>query len=482
MHYEPVIGIEVHAQLKTKTKLFCACSTNFGASPNTNVCPICLGMPGTLPVLNKKAVEFAIMAGLALNCQINKTSVFARKNYFYPDMPKDYQISQFEFPICGKGYLDIEVDGKINRIGITRIHMEEDAGKLVHQGSASITGSLYSLVDLNRASTPLIEIVSEPDIRSGFEASIYVESLKYILQYLGICDGNLEEGSFRADANVSLRPVGETKLGTKAEIKNLNSFKSIKRAINIEIERQTELLNSGQKVIQQTRNYDEANKTTTPLRTKEESNDYRYFPEPDLMPLVITEKEIADLKNALPELPAQKIKRYQEIGLKATEINILLNDLDMNQYFDKCLGLTTKIEPAEFCKWIIGDFNSLVKEQKIKFADSPITPQKLCELLEVLKSGQISIKMAKDLLIKINDPKTNLTDLLKNTGMAQISDQNELDGLVEKVIAANPDVVEKIKAGKTASANFLMGQIMKETKGQANPDMVLKLILGKIPK
>ncbi len=472
--FEPVIGLEVHAQLKTKTKLFCGCSTQFGADTNTNVCPVCLGMPGSLPVLNARAVEFAIMAGLALNCEIQHESIFARKNYFYPDLPKGYQISQFEKPICFRGYLDIP--GK--RIGITRIHMEEDAGKLLHQGAAGVAGSDYSLVDLNRACTPLIEIVSEPDIRSAEEARAYVESLREILIHLGVCDGNLEEGSLRVDANISLRKKGEEKFGTRAEVKNLNSFRSLERAIHAEVARQKEVLLSGGKVVQETRNYDDATQKTTSLRSKEESHDYRYFPDPDLIPLKLTKQQIDAIK--LPELPAQKRTRYQaDFGLTAIDCDVLIGEPTMDAYFLSCVSLAGKIAPKEICNWVQGDLNSLLRAAKLPFGEK-VKETQLIQLLTLKESGQISGKIAKEILAKVFETGQDPEAIVKASGATQISDTDALSGIINQILNNNLDVIEKVKAGKTNSADFLIGQVMKETRGRAKPDLVRQMILDHI--
>ncbi|MFC1753728.1 Asp-tRNA(Asn)/Glu-tRNA(Gln) amidotransferase subunit GatB [Thermoproteota archaeon] len=478
IEFETVIGIEVHAQLLSKSKTFCACSASFGSKPNTNVCPVCLGMPGALPVLNEKVVELAITAGFALNCEIQEYSVFARKNYFYPDLPKGYQISQFDLPICTNGFLDIEVNGIKKRIGITRIHIEEDAGKLLHQGAESIKGADYSLVDLNRASVPLIEIVSEPDIRSVEEAKTYVQTLKKILLYLAVCDGNLEEGSLRADVNLSLRQKGQTSYGTRSEIKNINSFRSMERAINSEIIRQTDILQSGGRVIQQTRNYDDTSQTTTPLRSKEEAHDYRYFPDPDLIPLKLNTDKIKKIKKQIPELPQIKHERYRDtFGLTEFEITTLLNDIAMNTYFEKCLKVKSAIPARELCKWVIGDLNALIKDKKMSFLDSPINPEDLDELITLIDSGKLSRKMAKDVLIKAVETGESPSKIVEKSGAALISDQTQLKSVIEKVLSANPDAITKIKAGKTKTADFLMGQVMRETRGQAQPDLVRKIIL-----
>ncbi|MFA5879029.1 MAG: Asp-tRNA(Asn)/Glu-tRNA(Gln) amidotransferase subunit GatB [Candidatus Margulisiibacteriota bacterium] len=476
--YEVVIGLEVHAQLKTKSKAFCACSTNFGNEPNKNTCPVCLALPGALPVLNKKVVDFAIMAGLALNCNIEKQSIFARKNYFYPDLPKGYQISQFDKPICTEGELEVTTSKGTRKIKLERIHIEEDAGKLIHLGTGTIANSHASLVDLNRASTPLIEIVSKPDIQSAEEAKAYMEDLTLILKYLGICDGNLEEGSLRADANISLRLKGETTLGTKTEVKNLNSFKSVERAIELEIKRQEEILLAGGKIHQETRHFDEKKDTTIGLRSKEEAHDYRYFPEPDLLPLIVTQDQINQLKTDLPELPKNKKSRYQnEHNLSVFEITVLLNDFSMNTYFEQCLKINQEIPGKEICKWIIGDLNFLVKENKTNFEALSITPEKLLELISLINKGSISGKIAKELLSEMFKSGKNASELLAASGVKQITDESALIAVVDTVLKANADVALKIKEGKLNSVNFLMGLVMKETKGQAKPDLVKELII-----
>ena len=473
--FEVVIGIEVHAQLKTNSKLFCGCSTQFGDRPNTNVCPVCLGMPGALPVLNRRAVEYAIMAGLALDCDVRHTAVFSRKNYFYPDLPKGYQISQYDQPICLGGHLDIRVDGVKKRIGITRIHMEEDAGKLIHQGSDTIAGATHSHVDLNRACTPLIEIVSEPDIRTAQEARLYVEALRQRLVYLGICDGNMDEGSLRADINVSLRPVGTEPFGTRTETKNVNSFRSIERAIHSEIARQTQLLTAGERIVQQTRQYDEATQTTRVLRDKEESHDYRYFPEPDLYPLVLTTQWIDTIRAMLPELPEAKARRYRDAGLSEFEIDVVLTEPETSQYLDQCIEAGAV--PKDAAKWVVGDLNSVLKETKQSFKESKITPAGLVQLLGLIQSGKLSGKMAKEVLEKSVQTGQLPDAVVAASGATQISDTGELVAVVDRILDANLDVVEKVKSGKTNSADFLMGQVMKETQGRAKPELVRRLIL-----
>ena len=478
--YEPVIGIEVHAQLKTNTKLFCGASVNFGDAPNTNISPVCLGLPGALPVLNKKAVQLAVIAGYSLDCQVRNRSVFSRKNYFYPDLPKGYQISQFDLPICEHGSLTIDVKGTEKVIGITRIHMEEDAGKLVHQGSDAIAGATHTLVDLNRAGTALIEIVSEPDIRSALEARLYVEKLRLILQHMGICDGNMDEGSLRADANVSIRPVGTETFGTRTEVKNLNSFRSLERAILVEIERQTEVLVSGGEVVQETRNYDDATQRTTSLRSKEDAHDYRYFPEPDLPPLVLTEAYLEKVKEVMPELPSVKQDRYtQEYGLSDFECKVLMGDVDLDAFFRACLKQGIDIAPKSIAKWVVGDVSALMKDSG-GIGQSNLTAQGLMGLLDLIQQGTLSGKMGKEVLAKLFEEGGDPKAIVERMGVSQITDTSALDQYVDQVLADNPDVVAKIKAGKTQSANFLMGQVMKLSKGQAKPDLVREMILKRV--
>mgnify|MGYP000088108126 CR=1 FL=1 len=481
--FDLVIGIEVHCQLKTNSKLFCPSENAFGAKANTNVSPVNLALPGALPVLNKEAVRMAVMAGLALHCDIREESVFARKNYFYPDLPKGYQISQFDKPYCEHGHLDIQVDGNTKRIGITRIHMEEDAGKLVHQGADSIAGSTHSIVDLNRAGTPLIEIVSEPDIRSAAEARAYVESLKLIVQHIGICDGNMEEGSLRADINISLKPAGSTTFGTRTEVKNVNSFRSIEKAIQVEAKRQKDILLSGGTIIQETRNFDEASQSTTSLRGKEDAHDYRYFPEPDLPPLLLSDAYIANCKAQLPALPEEKIQQYKkDYAFSEHECKVLMGDVDMDAYFRARVSCAKKASPKTIVKWLIGDFNAMLKEQQHTFETIGVTVQRFSDLCDEIESGSISGKIAKSVIEQLFSGDKSVSDIIQSLGGGQISDQSELQRIVEAVLKNNLDVVEKIKAGKTASANFLMGQVMKESKGRAKPDLVRSMILDSVDK
>ena len=393
MKYEVVIGLEVHTELRTKTKIFCGCTTSFGADPNTNVCPVCLGLPGVLPVLNRKVLEFGVRAGLALNCEIARFSKFDRKNYYYPDLPKNFQTSQFDLPICGPGFLDVEVEGEKKHIRITRAHMEEDAGKLVHHGN-SITDSDYSLVDYNRTGTPLLEIVSEPDMRSAKEAVAYMEKLRAILQYVEISDCRMEEGSLRCDANVSVRPIGQKELGTKTEIKNINSFRGVERAIEYEALRQAELLEEGGKIIQETRTWDEKEGITKSMRSKEEANDYRYFPEPDLVPFTVSKEYIEEIRKTLPELPDARKERYMRcFGLSSEDAVMMTNDKDRSDYFEAVVKAGA--DPKAAVNWLMGEFASQLSTDGIEIAAAPVTAENLAELLKLISKGTISGKIAK---------------------------------------------------------------------------------------
>lgn len=470
MKYEAVIGLEVHTELRTATKIFCSCKTSFGAEPNTNVCPVCLGLPGVLPVLNKKVLEFAVRTGLALNCEISRYSKFDRKNYYYPDLPKNFQTSQYDLPICEHGHLDIEVDGKKSTVRITRAHMEEDAGKLVHHGT-SITDSDYSLVDYNRTGTPLLEIVSEPDIRSAKEAVAYMEKLRAILQYCGVSDCKMEEGSLRCDANVSVRPVGQKELGTKTEIKNINSFRGVERAIEYEAMRQARLLEDGGTVVQETRTWDEKEGVTKSMRKKEEANDYRYFPEPDLVPFTVSDEYIEEIRKTLPELPDARKARYMEsYGLAAYDADYLTNDKDRADYFEAMVAAGA--EPKEAANWLMGDFAKLLSRDNLEMKAAPVQAAAMADLLKLIAKGTISGKIAKQVFAEMwtsgKDPET----IVKEKGLVQISDTGALEELAAKVIAANPQSVADFKAGKKKAVGFLMGQIMKETKGKANPQVV----------
>ncbi|MBI2995733.1 MAG: Asp-tRNA(Asn)/Glu-tRNA(Gln) amidotransferase subunit GatB [Candidatus Melainabacteria bacterium] len=473
--YEVVIGLEVHAQLKTKTKIFCTCPVDFGAEPNINVCPVCLGMPGVLPVLNKQVVAYAIKTGLALNCKIAKHCKFDRKQYFYPDLPKNYQISQYDQPICLDGYL--EVNGvKEKKIGIIRIHMEEDAGKLVHAGSDRLHGSEYSLVDFNRTGTPLIEIVSKPDLRSVEEAKDYAQTLRSILRYLDVCDGNLEEGSMRCDVNISLRPTGSNTFGTRTEIKNVNSFKSLVKALESEIERQTEILDGGRKVIQETRLFDESSGKTISMRSKEEAHDYRYFPEPDLVPLEISEKWINEIKETIPELPHAKKTRYpKEFGLSIEDTKVLIEDRNMAEFYEAVVRLGAN--PKKATNWLIGPVTAYLKEHKTDIINCCMTPKQLSDLLGLIEKGIINDSIAKtEIIEELLGKGTDAEEIIKQKGLAQITNVNELKEIVKEILEQNPEQLNQLKDGKEKVRGYFVGQIMKKTNGKANPTIVNQLI------
>lgn len=473
--YEVVIGLEVHAQLKTKTKIFAPDKNEFGQEPNSLTSPITLGMPGVLPVLNKEVVNMGILTGLALNCEIPSRCKFDRKQYFYPDLPKGYQISQYDEPICINGHLDI--NGK--RIGITRAHLEEDAGKLVHVGADGLAGSSYSLVDLNRAGTPLLEIVSEPDMRSSEEAKNYMEELRDIVRYIGVCDGNLEEGSMRCDANISIMPKGSTKFGTRAEIKNVNSFSALQRAIEYEIDRQIEIVEEGGEVVQETRLWDDNSRETRSMRGKEDAHDYRYFPEPDLMPLEISREWVQRIKDSMPELPAQKRARYQGLGLSEYDANVIVEQMGLALFFDKVLelGATPKIA----VNFIMGEISAYLKEDHIEITDTKLTPENLAELISLIEKGTISNNIGKQIIIEMMKDGTKASVIVEKKGLSQITDEGAIKTIVQKVVVANPNQVEAYKNGKTNLLGFFVGQVMKETKGRANPKTVnelLKEIIG----
>ena len=478
MSYEAVIGLEVHSELKTNTKIFCGCSTTFGGEQNTNVCPVCLGLPGVLPVINEKVVEFAIKAGLALNCQINGFSKFDRKNYYYPDLPKNFQTSQYDLPIAENGYLDIEVDGKTKRIGITRIHMEEDAGKLVHSGN-TINDSDTACVDYNRTGVPLIEIVSEPDMSSPEEARAYMEKIKQILEYIDVSHCKMEEGNLRADVNVSLRKVGETKLGIRAEMKNLNSFKMIQSALEYEIERQTEILDDGGKVIQETRTWDEAKGITVSMRSKEAAHDYRYLPEPDLVPIVTSPEMIEEIRKQLPELPDSRKKRLMEdCGLSEYDTNILISTIEMATYFDEVIS--HKADPKLAANWMMGDLAKNLNAEGIAIANSPVKAEKLAGLIELINKGTISSKIAKTVFDEMWKTGDDAAKIVQDKGLVQITDTKEIEAIVDAVLAANQKAVEDYKGGNAKAIGALVGQVMKQSKGKANPAMVNELLQQKL--
>jgi aspartyl-tRNA(Asn)/glutamyl-tRNA(Gln) amidotransferase subunit B len=470
MDFEPVIGLEIHAQLNTKTKIFCGCSTSFGKPPNTHTCPVCLGMPGVLPVLNKKVVDFALRMAFATHCKIAPVSRFARKNYFYPDLPKGYQISQYEKPLAENGYVRIVVDSVQKKIGITRIHMEEDAGKLNHDPHQPL-----SRVDFNRTGIPLIEIVSEPDIRSPEEAVAYLKQLRTIVRYLDICDGNMEEGSFRCDANISIRPKGDTVFGTRAEIKNLNSFKHVEKALFFEIYRQKEAISEGVQIIQETRLYDPGKNKTISMRGKEDAHDYRYFPDPDLLPLVIDNPWIDSIKLTLPELPNAKKERFiTQYKLPSYDAEVLTSSRELADYFEKCTsGLPN---PKLVSNWIMGPLLGLINTLGQPISKSPIEPSDLAELLKLLDEGVISGKMAKTIFEDMAESGKSPHQIVKEKGMVQLSDTDALETIVQNVLKKCVREVTAYQAGKTKLLGFFMGQVMKETKGKANPQVVNDLL------
>jgi len=473
--YEVVIGLEVHAQLKTKSKIFAPDGTEFGQEPNSQTSPITLGMPGVLPVLNNEVVNMAILTGLALNCEIPECCKFDRKQYFYPDLPKGYQISQYDEPICVGGYLDIQ--GK--RIGITRAHLEEDAGKLVHAGAAGLAGSSYSLVDLNRAGTPLLEIVSEPDMRSSEEAKEYMETLRNIVRYIGVCDGNLEEGSMRCDANISIMPKGSKEFGTRAEIKNVNSFRALQRAIEFEIDRQIEIVEEGGKVVQETRLWDDNMGITCSMRGKEDAHDYRYFPEPDLMPLHIDRDWVDCVRAKMPELPDEKRRRYIGLGLSEYDASIVVEQMNLALFFDKALeaGANAKIA----VNFIMGEIAAYLKEEKIEIQETKLTAENLAELILLIEKNTISNNIGKQIIIEMMKDGKKASQIVEEKGLSQISDESALKEIAQKVVDANSEQVEAYRGGKVQLLGFFVGQIMKETKGRANPKTVndlLKEILG----
>lgn len=477
MKYEPVIGLEVHAQLRTKTKIFCGCPTDFGANPNDQVCQVCLGMPGVLPVLNKRAVECAIRAGLALNCEISEVTKFDRKNYFYPDLSKGYQISQFDAPICKSGHLVI--NGR--KIRIHRAHLEEDAGKLVHAGAAGLHGSDYSLVDYNRGGVPLLEIVSEPDIESPDEAKAYLTELRNILRFIDVCDGNLEEGSFRCDANVSVRPVGQKELGTKAEIKNMNSFRSVQRAIQSEIDRQISVIEGGGRVVQESRLWNDADGTTHPMRSKEEAHDYRYFPEPDLVPLSIDRKWVSDIQVTLPELPEAKRQRYaNEHGLSANDAVVMVENKDLCDFFDEAVKLGTPAKPA--ANWLIGPTAAYLNDNNLAFTEIKMSPQNLCDLVKAIDTGKLGSTNAKKLLLDLLAQGGDVDKLIDEKGLAQLSDEGTLRGMVQEVLNRSQAQVEQYRSGKTKIRQFFFGEIMKVSKGKANAEVTNKILDELLPQ
>jgi aspartyl-tRNA(Asn)/glutamyl-tRNA(Gln) amidotransferase subunit B len=471
--YEAVIGLEVHVQLATATKLFCSCPTSFGQAPNSNVCEVCGGMPGALPMLNRQAVHYACLVGLATNCSIHRNSIFARKNYFYPDLPSGYQISQFDLPICEHGYLTVTVDGAEKRIGITRIHMENDAGKNIHA-----QGENVSYVDLNRAGTPLVEIVSEPDMRSSAEAVAYLKALYGIVTYLGVCDGNMEEGSFRCDANVSIRPVGSTTFGTRTELKNLNSFRNVQRAIDYEIARQQDALADGEEIVQETRLYDATKNITASMRGKEEAHDYRYFPDPDLLPVTITDEEFSRWQQELPELPAARMQRFIAMtGLPEPEAEVLVQSRAMADFFE---AAAAKADARKVANFILGPLLRELNARSQHVQDCAMTPEALAELVSIVDKGLISAKIANDIFADLMENGAMPEAYVKEKGLVQISDSSALETAVDKVLADNPAEVEAFRGGKTKLISFFVGQVMRATRGKANPALVNELLAKKL--
>ncbi|MGF1459765.1 MAG: Asp-tRNA(Asn)/Glu-tRNA(Gln) amidotransferase subunit GatB [Leptolyngbyaceae cyanobacterium] len=483
--YEAVIGLETHCQLSTETKIFSPSSTTFGADPNTHIDPIVLGMPGVLPVLNQKVLEYAVKAGLALNCQIAPYSKFDRKQYFYPDLPKNYQISQFDLPIAEHGSLEIEiVDPKTKeatrkRIGITRLHMEEDAGKLVHAGSDRLSGSAYSLVDFNRAGVPLVEIVSEPDLRSGQEAAEYAQELRRIMRYLGVSDGNMQEGSLRCDVNISVRPVGQEKFGTKVEIKNMNSFSAIQKAIEYEIDRQIAAIEAGEKIFQETRLWEEGSQRTISMRSKEGSSDYRYFPEPDLPPIEVTPEQLKSWQSELPELPAQRRTRYEEtLGLSPYDARVLTDERAVTEYFETVVQSGADAKLA--ANWITQDIAAYLNSEKRSIDDIALKPTMLAEMIQMIESGSISTKIAKDILPDLLTAGGSPQAIVEERGLSQISDPDQIAAIIDEVIAAHPDELEKYRAGKKKLQGFFVGQVMKRTSGRVDPKLTNQILSKKL--
>ena len=477
MEYEAVIGLEVHAQLLTRSKIFCSCSTQFGATPNSHTCPVCTGLPGSLPVLNQKVVEFTLRAALATHCEVAAYSQFARKNYFYPDLPKGYQISQYELPLAVNGYIEIQTDGERKRIGIIRIHMEEDAGKLIHDLSSDRRA--HSYVDFNRTGVPLIEIVSAPDLRTPEESGAYLRKLRAILMFLDICDGNMEEGSFRCDANISLRPKGQQAFGVKTELKNMNSFRNVQKALDFEIRRQTALLDQGGKVTQETRLWDAAKGITAPMRGKEEAHDYRYFPDPDLVPLEIKESWIQQIRGSLPELPDPKKARFiREHGIPEYDAEILTTSKALADYFEACLRHGAK--PKMVSNWIMSELLRELKRDDREIEECPVPALHLAEMIRMIDEGVISGKIAKSVFEEMYRTGHRAQDIIQEKGWVQVKDSGEIEKIVDQVLAAHPKEVEAYHQGKEKLFGFFVGQVMKATQGKANPQMVNDLLKKKL--
>ncbi len=464
----------MHAQLQTQSKMFCGCATEFGKPPNTQTCPVCLGMPGTLPVINRKAVEMAVRTGLALNCTIRLANRFARKHYFYPDLPKGYQISQYEAPICEKGWLDVEVAGAVKRVQIRRAHLEEDAGKNLHDG-----GGTESRVDLNRAGTPLLEIVTEPDLRSPEEVVAYLKQLRDILVYLGVCDGTMEQGSLRCEPNLSLRPVGEERLGTKVELKNINSFKFVKEALEYEIKRQTKVLSEGGRIEQETRLWDVDKGQTAVMRSKEEAHDYRYFPDPDLVPMALAEDWVEELRRTLPELPAGRLKRFvKDYGLPEYDAGVLTDSRELADYFEACVKLYG--QPKTVSNWVMGELLRALNNSNTPVTASPVSPERLVSLLRLVDDGTVSLKAAREIFPELYAGGKTPEQIVKERGLTQVSDESALDRLIQDVMDKNPAQLAQYRAGKEAVFGFFVGQVMKASGGKANPGTVNELLKKKL--
>lgn len=473
MEYDVVIGMEVHAQLKTKTKMFCFCLNLFGEKPNTHMCPVCLGLPGVLPVINKKAVEFTIKTGLALNCEISSFSIFHRKNYYYPDLPKNYQISQYDLPLCKNGYIEIKSNQGLKKVRIRRIHLEEDAGKLLHINKE------YSAVDLNRTGVPLMEIVTEPDLSSPEEAYNYLTKLRSILRYLDVCDGNMEEGSLRCEPNISLKIKGSKQLGVKIELKNLNSFKAVYKALEYEIKRQKKLLEEGKEIIQETRRWDEETETTVSMRSKEEAHDYRYFPEPDLPPLVISEEWLKEIKKTIPELPEERCERFvREYKIPEYDAEVITSQKALADYYEECLKYYSNAKVVS--NWLMSELLRLLNSKNMEITECKIKPENFAKMLTLIDRGIISGKIGKTVFEEMFETGKDPEEIVKEKGLVQITDEKEIEKVVEEVIKENSSVVEEVKSGKEKALTYLVGQVMKKTKGKANPQIVNKLLREKI--